>query len=631
MRQDASHLLTLGDDGEDAEPAAALRALEHVDVERSAEKPRPVDARGRGVEGGTFARPPFRGDPFRNTLPVTVRTHPTPLPLAALLALGACHAQPPVAAPSARAPSPDPTTTSAPAPCLVQGDSPDPFVIDWPSDRRGDLEVALKRSVVVLAVSCTSARILPDCTTDGAYSFLGTTEREELMSLQSPDEVKVNLPLLAPTLTAPSGVDFQHGSSVDVAIATIGRRSASRSSIARAELKGDCREATHFVRAATLGAFVLGEGAHGQSKSVADVFGRGAAGGAQMAKDGSLQACRGAKPDAETEAAQCGAPVRLQLKAVREEAVVSPIAAKTVDAPSCPPGMVLDEAGACERPAAERPHVCAMADIADCAQQCDHGSATSCAILGRSYQIGRGVPADLARASDLLTKACTAGASVACGRLGEMALQAHDEAKGLRLLTDACSGGWVEACRIAGGYVLKQPSSGSTMDVATLFRRACRGGEPEGCWSLGTLYSAGIGVPKNDAQAAEWLALSCAGDAKLGCSAYAKLVDAGRGVPADPARAVALLTGACDGGHSSACADLAADYFTGHAVPNDGAKGMALLERGCKLGDAGTCFVAGMRRRMGTGVPADPAAAAALLTAACNGGITQACSMLMKR
>jgi hypothetical protein len=134
------------------------------------------------------------------------------------------------------------TATNTPAPCIAPGDTPDPFVIDWPADRRGDVEVALKRGIVVLSLSCTSARVLPDCSADGAYSFIGTTEREELVSLRNADEVKANLPLLAPALTGPSGVDFQHGSSVDVAIATIGQRASSRSSVSRAELKGECGE-----------------------------------------------------------------------------------------------------------------------------------------------------------------------------------------------------------------------------------------------------------------------------------------------------------------------------------------------------------------------------------------------------
>ena len=557
------------------------------------------------------------------------------LVLTAALALSGCHSQTPVSGPSARV---EPASTVAnpasgtPAPCLAPGDNPDLFVVDWPSDRRGDLEVALKRGLVALNVSCTSARILPDCSADGAYSFIGTTEREEVISLQNADEVRANLPLLAPTLTGPSGVDFDRGSSLNIAIATTGRRSASRSSVSRADLKGECRDATHFVRAATIGAFAMGGGARGQSKAIADVFGVGAAGGGQMAKDGSLQACRTAKPDADTEVAQCGAPVRLQLKAIGDEAVVAPATlTKTpaVEAPTCPVGMMRGDTGACEKPAPDRSHVCATADIADCAQQCEHGSATSCAILGRSYQVGRGVPKDLARASDLLTKACTAGATVACGRLGELALAAHDEVKGLRLLTDSCAGGWAEACRIAGAYALKQTSV-QGVQVDALFRRGCRGGDAEACWSLGSLYRDGVGVPKNAAEAARWLSLSCDGDAKLGCSQYAALLDSGRGIPADPARALALLTGGCDRGRPSACADLAMDYFEGHSVPRDPTKGMALLERGCQLGDAGTCLRAGARLHDGAGVTADSVAAKELLTKACNGGITQACGMLTK-
>jgi TPR repeat protein len=557
-----------------------------------------------------------------------VRPLHTTLYLGILLTLSGCLSQTYVADP-AHVAVPASATTHSPAVCLAPGDSPDPFVIDWPSDRRGDLEIALKRGVVVLSLSCSSARVLPDCDAQGAYSFIGTTEREELVSLQNADEVKANLPLLAPALTAPSGVDFSHGAVVDVAIATIGRRSASRTKVSRAELKGECREATHFVRAATLGAFAMGSGPRGQSKGVAEIFAGGASGGASMAKDGSLQACRTATPDAETAVAQCGAPIRLQLKAIAEESVGSGPDKPRVEAPACPPGMMRSESGACETTSSDRSHVCAMTDIADCAQQCDHGSPTSCAILGRSYQVGRGVPLDLGRASDLLTKACTGGVSVACGRLGEMALAAHDEPKGLRLLNEACSGGWVEACRMAGAYALKHAGTG--LDVGTLFGRGCHGGDPEACWSLGGIHSDGAaGVPKNDVEAARWLALSCEGGATLGCSDFAKALDAGRGMAADPARAVAILRAACDGGRPSACADLATDYFTGHAVARDRTMSLGLYVHACKLGHVGSCFLAGSQLQTGKGGPPDPALEKQMFTVACNGGVALACAALAK-
>lgn len=539
--------------------------------------------------------------------------------LAALFpALSACHAPTPVAQ--------APLSAVAPAPaaaCVAPGEFAESFVIDWPSERRGDLEIALKRKVVVVAATCSSVRILPDCTAEAAYPYVGTTEREELVSLPTADDVRANLPLSASTLTGPAGVDFQHGASLDIGLATVGRRTASRATVLRSDLKGECDGATHFVRNVTLGAFAMGPGAAGQAKTVADVFGRGSGSRAQLAKDGALDACRAGKSDGATEVAQCGAPVRVQLKAIREPGSAPPKAAEA--APTCPAGMVFNDLGACERPTSDRPHLCAYSDIPDCTLQCAHGSAMSCAFLGRSYQLGRGVPQDLGRAAELLDKACSGGASVACGRVGEMALASHDEAKGLRLLGRACAAGWVDGCRIAGNYAVKNPSV-KGIDVIALFQRACFGGDAEGCWSLGAVYRDGAaGFAKNDVEAARWMSLACDGDANVGCSDYATLVDTGRGEPADPARAVSLLVAACDGGRATACADLANDYILGHSVTRDMAKGVALLERGCGYGNAGVCFLAGRKYQLGAGVPADAAKATLLLTKACEGGIALGC------
>jgi len=50
VREDASHGLALGDDGDDAQPAVTLRTFENVHGEIAAEQRRPVHARLHRVE-----------------------------------------------------------------------------------------------------------------------------------------------------------------------------------------------------------------------------------------------------------------------------------------------------------------------------------------------------------------------------------------------------------------------------------------------------------------------------------------------------------------------------------------------------------------------------------------------------
>ena len=527
---------------------------------------------------------------------------------AAAASLSACHSQTTVAPlniPHA------PTATTPPPPSVCLADSSEPFIFDWPSDRRGDLEVALKQKVVVLNVTCSSVRILPDCTADGEYRFVGMSPRESHISLRSADEVAANLPLAAAQFTGASGVDFAHGSSLDITYDVVGRRTTARATLQRSDLKGECAGATHFVRGATVGAFAIASGGTGPH--------------AQISKDGAPEGCRGATADAAKEIAGCGAPVRIQLKAIREPGVV--VAAPSPEGAalaSCPTGMVRGEAGACERPTADRPHICVASDVADCALQCEHGSAASCAILGRSYEQGRGVPKDPARAAELLNKGCAGGAYPACGRLGEAAFAAHDTAKGVQLLTQACNGGWNEACRELGTYFSQNVQPGASN--AETFRRGCFAGDAESCWGLGLITLAGGGVPRDEPAGAQWMELACLGGAHLGCSHYVNLVDKGRGVPADPARAVAILTTACDGGDAIACNDLSAYYVGGHNVPKDVAKGTALLERSCVLGNIPQCQTIAMRYEMGLGVTANPAKAKLYYSKACEAGITPSCA-----
>jgi hypothetical protein len=100
----------------------------------------------------------------------TLRLPLPSLAVALSLLLPACHAQTPVAQSGPAASSAAATVTALPA-CVATGEAGDPFVIDWPSDTRGDLEIALKRKVAVLKITCSSVRVLPDCSAEGADGF----------------------------------------------------------------------------------------------------------------------------------------------------------------------------------------------------------------------------------------------------------------------------------------------------------------------------------------------------------------------------------------------------------------------------------------------------------------------------
>src|SRR5262245_66516470 len=81
----------------------------------------------------------------------------------------------------------DPTAAGA----LGEGDCHDtakggePLVVDWKDEQRGDLEIAMKQGVAVVAYSCQGIKLLPDCKVEGSYGFMGMTKKESVVRLQN--------------------------------------------------------------------------------------------------------------------------------------------------------------------------------------------------------------------------------------------------------------------------------------------------------------------------------------------------------------------------------------------------------------------------------------------------------------
>jgi TPR repeat protein len=93
--------------------------------------------------------------------------------------------------------------------------------------------------------------------------------------------------------------------------------------------------------------------------------------------------------------------------------------------------------------------------------------------------------------------------------------------------------------------------SGCTRDTP---QAACKRGDARACASLGRLYEQGLGVPKDESQAATLFEEACTDGAAEGCVNLGWLYEDGRGVPKDERRAAALFERACRAGMSEACA-----------------------------------------------------------------------------
>src|SRR3954470_5855018 len=199
--------------------------------------------------------------------------------------------------------------------CTTPPELARPLAVDWRPEDRGDLEVVMKQAIAVVAYDCKSVRVLPDCRVEGTYGYIGVSKKEELLRLDGADELQANLPFSGGRVSA----SLDRDSSLDVALALVGQRVASRPRLGRAELHGDCGSATHFVRAASVGAFVLKTGTAAKVHAAADLFaftsrGNSPSNEAIVNRDGDLSACDATTADDPQAAPACSSLVRLELK-----------------------------------------------------------------------------------------------------------------------------------------------------------------------------------------------------------------------------------------------------------------------------------------------------------------------------
>lgn len=485
--------------------------------------------------------------------------------------------------------------------CREADSSGEPLVVDWKPEQRGDLEVAMSSGVAVVAYDCKHLELLSDCKVEGSYGFKGVVLKQQLIRLSDADEVKVNLPLSGPLLAAKIGGELGRGTTLDLATALVGNRVSTRTQIARGELRGRCDGATHFVRGANIGAFVMQTGEEARVSTAADVFGAGASAKSQSSKlarqeDGSLDACKAITSEMERPPANCGALVRLHLVAIAATPEKPPAPAPNAkfvkvheEEEGCPAGMLF-ASGKCVAPtAAVDKHVCKQGDVPDCTKQCDAGEAWSCSRLGTAYVTASGVAEDAAKGATLYKKSCELGHPGGCSNYG--------------LLLSKGSG------------VAKDDGQ-----AAAQFQRACSGGDAIGCFNLGAMHFEGRGVAKDEAKAASYFKQSCDGGSAAGCVNLGAAYDDGVGVAKDAAKARSLFKRACEGDKAEGCTNL------GVVSADDPKAAARAYARGCELGSAKACDYLSKRLAKGDGVDKDEEKAKAAQKRACELGHAPACA-----
>lgn len=469
-----------------------------------------------------------------------------------------------------------------------------PLIVDWAPENRADLEEAMHDGVAVVSFDNNALRLLRGCHVDGNYGYIGLTTKYQLVQLETKDEIRANLPLSAATIIAKVGAEIDSGKTLDVAMAMIGKKRTTWHEVTPADMKGTCTGATHFVRGATVGAFVLQTGARGQSRAVAEVFGAGAGYSTGSNKsvrnaDGSLDACKLATPEGETPPPQCAALIRLELEPIvkearttRDDSVAEKHEVQAAAVPECPTGMVLAE-GKCTHVQSAKTHLCSPEDLIDCKAQCDAGEPGSCNNFAILVLKGTGTPADPAKAEQLFARSCEAGNATACVNL-------------------------------AVRFYESNPTQ-----AAALAERACADGHALGCEIVGELSHFGRGVPKDTRKALRYYKAACDGGDQAGCTNTGLLLSgAATDVPRNDALGAMYYKRACDGGESTACGNLGLKYEFGVAVKKDPRQAVELFERACRMSGGGDCLRIAIAHQSGFGVGRDDARARELYARACS-------------
>ena len=153
-------------------------------------------------------------------------------------------------------------------------------------------------------------------------------------------------------------------------------------------------------------------------------------------------------------------------------------------------------------------------------------------------------------------------------------------------LAESCNGGIMRACTLLGTQYLNG-EGGRSKDAAmaaSMYDRACKGGYPFGCTSLGVLTRHGTGVRLDASVSVSLFRRACEAGEPSACSQLGYAFDLGLGVTTDIAKATSYYREGCEGGDGSGCNNLA--MLT---LRRDPAQAATLFQKACALGNANAC------------------------------------------
>jgi TPR repeat protein len=227
------------------------------------------------------------------------------------------------------------------------------------------------------------------------------------------------------------------------------------------------------------------------------------------------------------------------------------------------------------------------------------GDPEAATLLGNLYAANDKLPPNFAEAAIWFRRAAEAGDPVAARALGLMCLNGagtprdpQEAAHWLRIATDAGDG---RARLELASLILRGLADSDAEGKASArewLERAAESQNFVAALNLGLCLLDGIGVEKDERQAAQWLRRA-AGGVALGQYWYGRALDEGRGVTANAEAGRAWIARAAAVGIPEAEAALAEMMVNGRGGAADRTTAMALFEKAAGKGHVGAMFALG--------------------------------------
>ena len=129
-----------------------------------------------------------------------------------------------------------------------------------------------------------------------------------------------------------------------------------------------------------------------------------------------------------------------------------------------------------------------------------------------------------------------------------------------------CKSGNLAACNNLG---VSYSNAREYSRAAGFYKKACDGGEPNGCVNLGDIFDAGLGTRQDKGKAADLYKKACELGFDHGCYSLGYAHQVGDGVKKDRSRMLDLYERSCKTGHGAACLKLGAFHLDGKTLPFD--------------------------------------------------------------